>query len=132
MNCLLDTHTYLFTAFSQQKLSKKAKKIILDTENDIYVSTVTFWEISLKYSLGKLDIKNIQPVQLLAVAEEMGFILLALSPKDAASSYKLQRMAHKDPFDRMLIWQAIQQEMVLISKDTGFKDYLEYGLQLVW
>lgn len=132
MNYLLDTHTFLFSAFSHQKLSKKAEKIITDTENDIYVSTITFWEISLKYSLGKLDIKDIQPEQLLAVANKMGFILLELSPKEAASFYKLPKSAHKDPFDRMLIWQAIQQEMVLISKDAGFKDYLEYGLQLVW
>jgi len=61
MNCLLDTHTFLWAAFSPAKLSAKARKEIRSAENRVCLSTVSFWEISLKFALGKIDLVNCNP-----------------------------------------------------------------------
>jgi PIN domain nuclease of toxin-antitoxin system len=132
MNFLLDTHTFLFSVFGTPKLGKKAEEAILDTNNTIFVSAVSFWEISLKYSLGKLDLVNIAPDDLPHISLEMGFTLLILSPEDAAAYHRLERSGHNDPFDRMLIWQAIRKNYILISKDAGFKNYAHLGLRVIW
>ncbi len=61
MKYLIDTHVLLWSLFDTSKLSKKVYGILLDIENEIYVSNITFWEISLKYGIGKLSLKNILP-----------------------------------------------------------------------
>jgi PIN domain nuclease of toxin-antitoxin system len=132
MTYLLDTHTFLFCAFDSLKLGKKARQLILNRENSISVSVVSFWEISLKFSLGKLSLTNISPEEMPRICEEMGFEILELSALDAASFCELQRLQHKDPFDRMLIWQAIRRKLTLISKDVSFKEYEGLGLKVVY
>ncbi|MBW1800558.1 MAG: type II toxin-antitoxin system VapC family toxin [Deltaproteobacteria bacterium] len=132
MRCLLDTHSLLWSLFRPEKLSVWAKKEIQNRENDIAVSVVSFWEISLKYALGKLELPNTDPEELPGVTDEMGVNIIPLSPNEAASFYNLPRLAHKDPFDRLIIWQAIQQKMTLISKDREFRVYGKYGLKTRW
>ena len=132
MTYLLDTHTFLFCAFDSPKLGKKARQLIVNRENSIFVSVVSFWEISLKFSLGKLSLKNISPEEIPLICEEMGFEILELSAPDAASFFELQTLQHKDPFDRMLIWQAIRRKLTLISKDASFKEYESLGLKVVY
>ncbi len=132
MNCLLDTHTFLWAAMSPEKLSRNARDVILDMINDISVSVVTFWEVSLKFSLGKLELQGITPQDLPDAATQMGFDLLMLPPEDAAAFYRLPRLPHKDPFDRMLVWQAICGNLTLISKDAELKPYQAHGLRLIW
>ena len=132
MNCLLDTHTFLFCVFGSPKLGKNAKELILDPGNRISVSVVSFWEISLKYALRKLDLENVLPDDMPCICDDMGFTTLNLSPHDASSCHRLEMIRHKDPFDRMLIWQALQQSHVLISKDAGFSEYSRLGLKVVW
>jgi PIN domain nuclease of toxin-antitoxin system len=132
MNYLLDTHTFLWAIFESRKLSKKVKDIILNADNSIYVSLITFWEVSLKYSLGKIELKEITPEELPAVSKEAGFETLILSEKDVASFYKLPRHNHKDPFDRLIIWQAIHNDLILLSKDKQIASYKEFGLQFSW
>jgi PIN domain nuclease of toxin-antitoxin system len=132
MRCLLDTHSFLWAAFSPEKLSKSARETIRDQENEIAVSVVTFWEISLKYALGKLELINVRPEALPEAAEKMGIDILQVAPHEAASFHNLPRLAHKDPFDRLIIWQAIQRKMRLISRDRSFKDYKQYGLKIHW
>jgi PIN domain nuclease of toxin-antitoxin system len=132
MRCLLDTHSFLWAIFSPEKLSHSAREKIIDPENDVAVSLVTFWEISLKYALGKLELVDTEPENLPDVAEEMGIDILQVSPREAASFHKLPKLAHKDPFDRLIIWQAIQQKMTLISRDKEFKDYRQFGLKIHW
>ena len=61
MNCLLDTHTFLWAAMYPEKLRRQARVTILDAANDIHVSVVTFWEVSLKYALGKIELQGITP-----------------------------------------------------------------------
>jgi PIN domain nuclease of toxin-antitoxin system len=132
MRYILDTHSFLWSLFSPEKLSTWARKEIRDRENEVALSVVTFWEISLKYALGKLELPNTEPDELAEAAEEMGLDILLLRPVEAASFHKLPRIAHKDPFDRLIIWQAIQHKMTLISRDRQFKVYGQFGLKSRW
>ena len=132
MTYLLDTQAFLFAAFAPTKLSKKARGILVDQQNEILVSVVTFWEISLKYALGKLDLKGVGPDDMPEVSGTMGFTTLDLSASDASRVHELPPTAHKDPFDRMLIWQAIRQGHVLVSRDSSFGKYHALGLKTIW
>ncbi len=118
--------------FEPKKLSKSARKFITQPENRVIVSSITFWEISLKSALGKLELVNCLPDELPEIASQMGFELDYLEADVAASFYRLPRQPHKDPFDRMIIWLAIQKQFTLISKDKAFSAYSEYGLQTAW
>jgi PIN domain nuclease of toxin-antitoxin system len=61
---LLDTHSFLWILFDDEKLSEKAKRVVRNEENEIYISIITYWEISLKYSLGRLELEGIRPDEL--------------------------------------------------------------------
>ena len=132
MNYLLDTHTYLWAAFSPSKLSAKAKKAIRSPENRICLSTISLWEISLKFSLGKIELKNCTPDDMPGIAAQMGIDIIQPTAEETASFHKLPNVKHKDPFDRMIIWQAIQQQLALISKDADFPEYKKSGLKVLW
>ena len=132
MKYLIDTHTFFWAVFDPDRLGTKARTILRDPNYVIYMSAVSFWEISLKYAIGKLELFSILPDQFPEVARRMEFEILNLSPQEAATFYKLPKVGHQDPFDRMIIWQAIHQKMVLISKDKQFKLYKEIGLKVVW
>ena len=132
MNCLLDTHTFLWAAMSPEQLSRHACATILDAANDIHVSAVTFWEVSLKFALGKIELQGTTPEELPDAARQMGFTLLTLAPQDAATFYQLPRFQHKDPFDRMLVWQSICQHLTLLSKDSDLRQYQPHGLHVLW
>jgi PIN domain nuclease of toxin-antitoxin system len=132
MNYLLDTHTFLWSLFDPEKLSKPVAKTIVSQKNDVAVSVITFWEISLKYSIGKLELYGIEPDEIPYCAEQMDVSILPVDSSEAASFHKLPRLKHKDPFDRLIIWQAIQRKIILISKDRSFKDYGKFGLKIHW
>lgn len=131
MKYLIDTHIFLWSLFSPERISLQSAKIIRESSNRIFVSTITFWEIALKFSLSKLELEGITPDALPEIANKMRFELLNLSAEDAASFYHLPRITHKDPFDRMLIWQAIREKLVLISKDNKIAAYVDYGLKFL-
>ena len=132
MNCLLYTHTFLWAAMRPEQLSRQARVAILDAANDIHVSVVTFWEVSLKFALGKIALQGITPEELPDAARQMGFTLLALAPQDAATFYQLPRFQHKDPSDRLLVWQSIRQNLTLLSKDSDLRQYQPHGLHVLW
>lgn len=132
MNYLLDTHTFLWSAFTPDKLSAKAKKAIRSAENRVCISTISFWEISLKFALGKIELENCKPDDLPGIATQMHIEIIQPTAQETASFYQLPKVQHKDPFDRMIIWQAIQQPLVLISKDANFPEYRKFGLIVLW
>ena len=132
MNYLLDTHAFLWAAFSPNKLSNKARNEIRSAENQVCISIVSFWEISLKYTLGKIELSNCTPADMPDIATQMGFEIIQLGAQETASFYQLPKIAHKDPFDRMIIWQAIQQQRILVSKDASFPEYRQFGLKALW
>lgn len=132
MKYLLDTHTLLWVLFEDEKLSDYVKKIIRDPENDIYVSMITYWEISLKYGIGKLELENITPQEIPQQAKEINIQTLDLLVSEVSTFFKLPKIEHKDPFDRMIVWQAINREIPLISKDSDLEDYAKFGLTVLW
>lgn len=133
MNYLLDTHTFIWTTLKTEKIKDAVKKIIINKSNDIYVSTITFWEISLKFRIKKYVFEGINIKDFPSLALRMGFLIMSINPDEAISYCDLElKKDHKDPFDRMLIWQAIKRKMILISKDKYFHQYKTDGLKLLW
>ncbi len=132
MKYLLDTHAFLWAVFSPEKLSVNANLLIKDGENLLFLSTISFWEISLKYGLGKLELTGCVPEELPEVASAMQLELLHPSPEELSSFHRLPRVAHKDPFDRLIIWQTLQNKLHLVSKDQRLSEYQPLGLKVVW
>lgn len=132
MSYLLDTHSFLWAVFSPEKLSRRARATISDASNTVGLSSISLWEISLKFSLGKLVLENTSPEALAVAAREMGLEIISPSAEEAASFHKLPRAAHRDPFDRMLAWQAIQRKWVLVTRDAALSEYRKAGLKTLW
>lgn len=132
MKYLIDTHVLLWLLFKPTKVSAAKLSLLKDPENEIYISSISFWEISLKYGLGKLDLSGVLPQDLPELALKMGITILDIDAKQLAGYHQLPDVnKHKDPFDRMLIWQAICNNLVLVSVDSKFRGYLEFGLKLL-
>ena len=133
MNCLLDTHTLIWAITNRKALSALTRKTIENTDNSILVSAISFWEVSLKFSINKLEISGFSPGDLPELSIKSGFDLIPFLPSEASTYHSLPLMDnHKDPFDRMLIWQAIQNDLTLISKDKNIAQYQSAGLKLLW
>ncbi|MDP2752039.1 MAG: type II toxin-antitoxin system VapC family toxin [Rhodocyclaceae bacterium] len=132
MIALLDTHSFLWAIATPEKLSAKVRKIIVDPTHEIHISTISFWEISLKFALGKLDLVGCMPEDLIVVAQDMGLGITSPTPNESATFHHLPKRAHKDPFDRMLIWQCLQRQWAFISKDDALSDYEALGLTTLW
>jgi PIN domain nuclease of toxin-antitoxin system len=131
MTYLLDTHYLLWTLTDTSKLSKKITEVITNPDNDIGVSTISFWEVSLKASIGKLTIKGFSPEDLPAACTAMRFSIVPLGPAESSTYHHLKGTYHKDPFDRLLIWQAICNDLILISADSHIKKYTSEGLKIL-
>ena len=131
MKLLLDTHIVLWTIGKTSELSKKLIHEIKNPNNTILVSAVSLWEIALKNSIGKLSVNfNIQDIPEYCL--KSGFTLIPLNPIEALESLQLpQKNSHKDPFDRMLIYQCIKNGYTLASRDKKFEIYKKDGLQLI-
>lgn len=132
MKLLVDTHVFLWILYAPKKISKRVKDLLSDPEIAKYISAITFWEIALKYQLGKLKLAGFLPDELPTVAQKIGFEILNLDAETASAFYKLPKVKNKDPFDRMLAWQAICQDCTLLTKDLNFADYRNYGLKTVY
>jgi len=129
---LLDTHAFLWAAMDPQRLSGTVKATLREPGSDARVSCVSFWEISLKLAVGKLELTGTTPEALPDVARQMGFEVVPLAEREAASFHLLPRELHRDPFDRMLAWQAICHGWTLVSRDPELRGYSEHGLRLLW
>ena len=128
---ILDTHYMLWAIADSKKLSKKVKEVITDPENSIIVSSISFWEVSLKSCSSKLEITGFEPEDLPKACLKVGFEITELLAEDSSTYHKLKAAYHRDPFDRMLIWQAIQHDYTMISIDGNVKKYVSEGLK-VW
>ena len=133
MSYLLDTHTFIWAVLETNNLSKNTLSLITNANNKIYVSAVSFWEISLKTSIKKFSFENIDIRNFPRYARDMDFNIMDIQENETITFHELPlKGKHKDPFDRMLIWQAITKNMTLISKDELFHQYKNDGLKLVW
>lgn len=129
---LLDTHAFLWSAFDTSALSHRARAAVTAAENEVLVSVVSFWELSLKFGIGKLELQGTAPERFPAMAAAMGFDVLPLEAQAAASFHQLPRDTHRDPFDRMLVWQAISRGIPLVTKDPHLAAYAPHGLEALW
>ncbi len=133
MNYLLDTHTLIWAVSEKERLSRRVTQTLADPNNTFFVSAITLWEIALKFSNGKLTIEGIMPDELPALSLKTGFKLIPLSQDEGATYHQLFKVSgHKDPFDRMLIWQAIQRNLIFITKDDDLGPYKIAGLKTFW
>lgn len=128
MNCLLDTHTYLWWLQGSPQLSPDAEKSLSEPENTALVSVVTFWELAIKISVGKLTLS--QPLAKLAadLTPIDGFELLNIEIAHCLAVESLP-FHHRDPFDRLLVCQALEKDLTVISKDVQLD---KYGVSRVW
>ena len=133
MRGLIDTHVLLFALANTKELSPAASNLLRDRHNEVFVSVVSFWEISLKFSIGKLALPGISPDQIPGYALSIGFTFLPLAADTASTFHQLPKIGkHRDPFDRMLVWQAIREDLVLVSRDRAMGAYEACGLSLIW
>lgn len=132
MNYLLNTHVLLWSLLESDKINNKITEIIQDRNNNIFVSALSFWEISLKYSLGKIELFDTTPEQFPKMATKLKFNILELRAIEASNHHSIKGKWHKDPFDRMLIIQALENDLTLITKDEQIPKYAEEGLKTIW
>lgn len=118
MRVLLDTQIYLWFVAASPKLSKLARQRIASAD-EVYVSAASIWETAIKIGLGKLTVLQ---EDLVRAIEESGFLELPVLARHAAFVTALP-LHHRDPFDRMLIAQAIHEPMHLLTADKVLKRY---------
>ncbi len=128
MKYLLDTEVWLWSLSEPERLNSRAKKLLADGTQEIYLSAATSWEIAIKYGLGKLPLPEPPDRYVTQRMTAQGLRALTISHDHALRVYALAHH-HKDPFDRLLIAQAEAEGLTLLTADAAFKDY---GVKLVW
>jgi PIN domain nuclease of toxin-antitoxin system len=118
MDLLLDTHTFLWWETSDPQLGSQAKVSIGDPENRVFVSVATVWEIAVKAQAGRLGFTG-SPSKNIA---DNGFLPLPIAGEHAELAAKLPPI-HKDPFDRILVAQALARSLVLVTADRLIQQY---------
>lgn len=122
MRILLDTHTFLWFALSDPQLSGSALALMMDPANEKLVSPASYWEVAIKISVGKYALSQPYEVFIDATIAKNGFRILHIEPKHTAAMIGLP-FHHKDPFDRLLIAQAIVEGIPIISADPVLDAY---------
>jgi PIN domain nuclease of toxin-antitoxin system len=122
MRCLLDTCTFLWIIVGAKELSSSAKALFTDPANEMLLSVVSIWELSIKHALGKLPLPSPMDRFLVEQRERHGISVLPLHEGAVLHLHKLPRL-HQDPFDRMLICQAIEHDCLLLTPDPLITQY---------
>lgn len=115
---LLDTHVLLWWLSADKQLGSAARETIANPDNQIVCSVASYWEMIIKQSLGKLSF----PKKAFSTLEENGIFILPIESKHVAQLQLLPTI-HKDPFDRMLIAQAMSEKTILITRDKNIQKY---------
>ena len=128
MRVLLDTHSFIWLVTDDPKLSDLAKSLFLDGRNELFCSAVTSFEIAIKFSLGKLELAE-PPREFMETRLRKN--ALRPLPITLAHTYRLADLPfhHRDPFDRLLVAQALEEDLSLLSIDEVLSDY---GIQRIW
>jgi len=127
MGYLLDTHSLIWFLEDDKRLSGTAKDIISDDNADIYLSIVSLWEMAIKIGLGKLKLSQ-SLEQVIDTLDQQSISLLSVKPAHVLAVLNLP-FEHRDPFDRLLIGQALVENMKFLSNEALF---LRYGVDRVW
>ena len=120
MRLLIDTQIFIWTVLDSDSLSLKARQIMLGA-SEIFVSAASIWEIAIKVRIGKLEGN---PDEFVEAIEESGFRELMITSRHAAKVHELP-LYHRDPFDRLLIAQALAEPMKFLTADSILEQYSE-------
>ena len=128
MKCLIDTHTLLWYTLNESQLSRTAHQLIINQNNEILISPASYWEIAIKISIGKLILHQPYKDFITVCLNQYQFKILAITPEHTDAVIALP-FYHKDPFDRLLVAQAIVENIPIISVDNALD---QYGIQRLW
>lgn len=128
MRAIIDTHVFLWWNMGDLRLSQKAISIIEDSQNEIYFSAASAWEIAIKASRGRLQLPE-SPDRYVANRLTLHqFLTLPILPGHALHVYHLPNI-HQDPFDRLLIAQSVMEKMPIITSDAFIH---QYPVEVIW
>ena len=128
MRLLLDTHALIWWLAADQALSSTARDAIADSSNDVFVSAASAWEITTKHRIGKLPEAGLLAADVAGFVSEQDFIELPVTIRHGQLAGSLPGI-HKDPFDRILVAQAILADMQIVSRDEILS---AYGIARLW
>lgn len=128
MNLLLDTHVFLWLALSPKQVSQTARAACADPDNTLHLSMASLWEARIKADLGRLELEAPLTDMLQAQQDTNALQVLPIEPVHVNQLESLEHH-HGDPFDRLIIAQAIQEDMALVSGDAAFQ---HYSAKLIW
>ena len=128
MRLLLDTHTFIWWFEGSRRLSAAARDVIADNSNDVFVSAASAWEIATKHRIGKLPGLESLALDIPGYIGRQRFEPLPVTVEDGARAGALPG-PHRDPFDRMLIAQALNRDLVFVTREILFD---QYGIRRLW
>ncbi|MGE0049348.1 MAG: type II toxin-antitoxin system VapC family toxin [Acidithiobacillus sp.] len=128
MNLLLDTHVALWAITDSPKLQKRARELIESPRSSVWISAATVWEIAIKHSLGRKDIP-VSSRDALRYFQESGYRFLPIEPEHATAAEELPSH-HADPFDRILVAQALVEPMRLMTHDPLVAHYSDTIIEI--
>ncbi|OKH39658.1 twitching motility protein PilT [[Phormidium ambiguum] IAM M-71] len=128
MNLLLDTHVFIWLSLTPERLSERVTDLLMDETNLWFLSLVSIWEMQIKRQLGKLSLNLPLPELIASQQQTNGLQLLPIELNHIFTLENLPQF-HRDPFDRLLIAQAITEQIPLLSIDTVFD---HYPVQRLW
>jgi PIN domain nuclease of toxin-antitoxin system len=127
MRMLLDTHAFLWFVRDDDRLSRVIKEEIILLQNEVLLSHASLWEIVIKASIGKLDIQQ-RFEELIQRAQDEAMTLLPID-LDSLALVATMPLHHRDPFDRLLIAQALSQNLPIVTRDPAFA---AYPVEIIW
>jgi len=122
MKLLLDTHVFLWYISGDKKLTDEATEIIRNPTNEVYLSVVSLWEAIIKYQIGKLPLPQLPETYLPEQRDRHRISSLSLDEASVKQLAKLPAL-HRDPFDRMIICQAREHDMTIVTVDPSIRAY---------
>lgn len=122
MKLLLDTHTLIWWTLTPERLSDRVSNLLADKNNELMLSVASVWEMQIKLQIGKLNL-NLPLEELIETQQQTNNLLLLPIEVDYVWTLKNLPMHHRDPFDRMLIAQAIAEQLPIVSVDAAFDAY---------
>lgn len=131
MKLLLDTHTFLWHVDGNPQVSAAATALLVDPENELFLSAASAWEIAIKLGLGKLSLSRSYLQFMTESIGGYGLTVLPITVDDCAEYARLPfpSMGHRDPFDRLIITHAKRHDLRIVGADTNFD---AYGIARLW
>lgn len=127
MKLLADTHAFLWFVAGDARLSVAARRAMEDSDNEWWVSAASVWEMSIKASLGRLTLPS-SVRDYVSDKVRHGLRVLSIDWPHAADVERLP-FHHRDPFDRLIVAQALVEDLSLVSRDSTFR---KYGVRVIW